>query len=125
MNVLRIIFIILALFSLVCAVKGFKDKRRNIGFCILALMIALGDVFSFVLMGVQMFKDASKVFIPYYVMHAWFLFVFLIMTILIDKNRHYIVSLVMSAIVCIYQTYLVISQNFGARIFSFQKRIYF
>ena len=71
MVLLKAIFIILFIFSLGCAIKGMMDKRRNIGFCFLALMVALGDIFSYVLLGVQSFRDASGVFLPYYILHAW------------------------------------------------------
>lgn len=125
MIVLNILFVLLFLFSVGCAVNGFMDKRRNIGFIIVALMVALGDAFSFALLGARMVKNASNIFLPYYILHAWSLFAFLIMLILIDRNRRYVVSVVLSAVICIYQTYLVISHYFGARIFAFQKRIYF
>lgn len=118
MNILKIVFVLLFLFSMGCAVKGERDKRRNIGFCILAVMVAIGDCFSFVALNVQNIKAASNVFLPYYILHAWSLFVFLIMVILIDRSKRYVISVVLSAVVCIYQTYLVISHYLGARIFS-------
>ena len=125
MDILRIIFIILFLFSMGCAIKGITEKRRNVAFVILALMIAASDLFSFAIVEAHMVKNASDILLPYYILHAWSLLAFLVMVILIDHRRNYIVAVVMAVFVCIYQTYLVISQYLGGRVFSFQRRIYF
>ena len=125
MNVLKIVFSVLFVISILCAGRAVLYKRKNIGYILLALCIAAGDLFSYFLMDVQNYKDATKIFLPYYLLHAWALFIFMLMIVLIDKNKKNIVFLVLSAIVCGYQTYLVISQYRGARVFSFQKRIYF
>ena len=125
MNVLKIVFSVLLVISILCAGRAVLYKRKNIGYILLALCIAAGDLFSYFLMDVQNYKDATKIFLPYYLLHAWALFIFMLMIVLIDKNKKNIVFLVLSAIVCGYQTYLVISQYRGARVFSFQKRIYF
>ncbi len=125
MFVLKMVFIALGLLSLACGVRGLMLKRKNIGFVILSVLIALADIISFVTLNVQNAKDASGVLLPYYIFHAWSLFVFLIMIILIDKGRRSAVALSLSALVCLYQTFLVIMQYRGSRLFMFQKRVYF
>ena len=125
MFLLRILFIVLALVSTACLVRGALNRRKNIGFLVTSAMIMLGDALFVCLLGVQSAKTASYILLPYYILHAWFLFAFLIMIILIDRFRHFWGWLAVSFGVCAYQTYLVISQFFGARVFSFQKRIYF
>lgn len=125
MDFLKIIFCTLFIVTMLCAVKGIKDKRRNIGFVLLALSIAVMDIICILILNIQNFKSAANVFLPYFIFHAWTLFIFLQMIIFIDRNKNYIISLILAAIICIYQTYLVISQYLGDRIFAFQKIIYF
>lgn len=125
MLLLRFVFAVLFLISAGCTVKGALEKRRNIGFLITSAMIAIGDAFCIFVLGIQDAKGATKILLPYYILHAWLLFAFMIMIILIDRYRRLWGYLVPAAVACIYQTYLVVSQYFGARIFSFQKRIYF
>ena len=88
-------------------------------------IMACDDLVCFALLGTDSSKQASRVLLPHYMLHALFLLSFLIMIIMIDRYRHFLVCVVVSACACIYQAYLVISQYFGARVFSFQKRIYF
>ena len=125
MLLLRFVFAVLFLISAGCTVKGALEKRRNIGFLITSAMIAIGDAFCIFVLGIQDAKGATKILLPYYILHAWLLFAFMVMIILIDRYRRLWGYLVPAAVACIYQTYLVVSQYFGARIFSFQKRIYF
>ena len=88
-------------------------------------VIAVSDLLCVFLVGVKNAKGASSVLLPYYILHAWLLFTMLLMIILIDRYLSFIISIIISAGVCLYQTYLVIRQYMGARVFSFQKRIYF
>ncbi len=125
MLMLKVLFALLALVSLACAAREFIEKQKNIGFIILCIMITVFDIMYIVLLGAQNAKSATKVLLPFYVLFAWFLPVFLLMIVLIDKIKKYWIYLILPAIISGYQTYLVISQYFGARIFSFQKRIYF
>ena len=125
MVILKVAFISLIIVSLACAVRGLIDKRRNIGFVILSFLIAVADGFSFAVIDVPTIKQASDILLPYYIVHAWSLFVFIITIVLIERHKRYVVVLILSAITCAYQTYLVISQYLGARVFSFQRRIYF
>ncbi|MBE5924657.1 MAG: response regulator [Lachnospiraceae bacterium] len=125
MYILKAVFIILFLISMGCVVKGIADKRRNIGYIILTLMIATGNLFSIGVLDLNQIRYSSNIFLPYYIMHAWSFFAFLLMVILIEQKKRHIVSVVMTTLICIYQTYLIASQYFGARILSFQKRIYF
>ena len=125
MYILRALYIVLALTSVACIVAGAKQKRRNIGFLLTAGIIAVSDLICAFLVGAENPKQAGRVLLPYYVLHAWFLFAMLIMIILIDRYRQFLVALIISAGVCLYQTYLVIAQYRGERIFSFQKRVYF
>ena len=126
MLVLRILFIVLCLVSLACGVRGLMYKRKNIGFLILSVMVAVADIFSFVLLNVQNAKDATNILLPYYILHAWSLFVFLVMITLIDRGRRrYIFAMIISGLLCIYQTFLIIMQYRGSRLIIFQKRVYF
>ncbi|SCY80699.1 Hpt domain-containing protein [Lachnospiraceae bacterium XBB2008] len=125
MYVLRALYIVLALTSVACIVAGAKQKRRNIGFLLTAGIIAVSDFLCAFLVGANNAKQAGSVLLPYYVLHAWFLFAMLIMIILIDRYRQFIAAVIISAGGCLYQTYLVFAQYKGARIFSFQKRVYF
>ena len=125
MTLLNIVFVVLSLISAACAVRNGIDKRRNIGFIAVSVMIAISDIMYIVLLGVRDAKAAARVLLPYYILHAWFLLAFLLMILLIDRFRRFAVLLVVPAGVCIYQTYLCVSQFLGARVFSFQKRIYF
>ncbi|MCR5702723.1 MAG: response regulator [Lachnospiraceae bacterium] len=125
MYILKAVFVILFLISMSCVLNGIADKRRNIGFIVLTLMISAGNLFSIGVLDPGPIRYNSNIFLPYYIMHAWSLFAFLLMVILIEQKKRHIVSVVVSVLVCIYQTYLIVSQYFGARILSFQKRIYF
>ena len=122
---LRVMFIILFLVSIACTVRGVVDKRRNIGYVLMSAMISIGDIFYVILLGVGDAKAASKVLLPYYILHAWLLFAFMLMIILIERYKKTALFLIAPALLCIYQTYLVISHSFGARIFTFQKRMTF
>ncbi len=125
MTLLSILFVVLFIVSVTCTIAGAMDKRKNIGFLIVSAINAIGDLFCVPLIGAQDIKAVSKYLLPYFILHAWFLFAFLVMVILIDRYRQWMVCLILSAGLCIYQTYLVISQYLGARIFSFQRRIFF
>ena len=125
MVILKIVFTAAALLSLACGARGLLFKRKNIGFVVLSVLIAAADVFSFVLLNADNAKAAQNILLPYYILHAWSLLAFLIMVIQIDKGRRYIIAIILSALVCIYQTFLVIMQYRGTRLFSFQKRVYF
>ena len=125
MNTLKIAISVLCVLSILCAVRGVLYKRRNIGFVILALMVAASGMVSFFILDIQNFKDAGKYFLPYYILHAWLFFAFILTIALMDKSKRSIPFLALSVIICGYQTYLAVSQYSGARIFSFQKRIFF
>ena len=116
---------VMAIVCIVCAVVEARMKRKNIGFIILAIFTAVSDISSIAIINVSNAKEASKMLLPYYILHAWFFFVFLIMIILVGRHKKLLPPIILSAIICLYQTYLVISQYMGARVFSFQKRIYF
>ena len=62
MDFLKIIFCTLFIVTMLCAVKGIKDKRRNIGFVILALSIAVMDIICILILNIQNFKSAANVF---------------------------------------------------------------
>ena len=125
MLALRIIFISLTIASLLCLFIGARYKRRNVGFILADAILTVCNIVCFALIGVHNAGGASKVLLPYYILHCWMLFAVVLMIVSIDKYRNFIISIILAAIVCLYQTYLVVSQYFGARIFSFQKRIYF
>ena len=116
---------VMAIVCIVCAVVEGRMKRKNIGFMVFAIFAAVADISSIAIINVSNAKEASKMLLPYYILHAWFFFVFLIMIILVGRHKKLLLPIILSAIICLYQTYLVISQYMGARIFSFQKRIYF
>ena len=125
MGALNIIIIILTIISIVCVVKCALYKRTNIGFILMVMTIIGMDVVSFRLSGVKSAKDAGNVLLPFYIFHSWQLFAALLMVTLIDRYKRFIIATIISAAACIYQTYLVICQYGGGRIFSFQKRVYF
>ena len=125
MYVIISLLVLLFLVSLACLIAGARLKRKNIGFLIMTGIIALCDLICIALVNVHNAREAGNVLMPYYILHAWMLFAVLVMIIMVDRYKKFIIPCVLSAIVCIYQTYLAISQYFGARIFSFQKRIYF
>ncbi len=125
MNILRIVFVILLMGATACTVVGALDKRRNVGFLITSVCIMASNVMCFIHLGVQNPKEASNVLYPYYILHAWFLFAFLFMLTNINHMRKFFFMLIPAGLACLYQTYLVISQYMGARIFLVQKRIYF
>ena len=106
-------------------VQGIKLKRKNIGYLIVTALITVSDVICIMLLTVRNAKEASRILLPYYIVHAWLLFGVLLMVIYIDRFRKFIVPLIVSAVFSLYQTYLVITQYKGARVFSFQKRVYF
>ncbi len=125
MLALRVIYAFLFALSVLCIIGAARVKRTNIGFILMAAVIAVSDILCVVLVGATSARTASGVLLPYYILHAWLLFSMLFMIILIDRYRSFVISLIISAGACIYQTYLAVSQYFGARIFSFQKRVYF
>ncbi|MBE5870389.1 MAG: response regulator [Lachnospiraceae bacterium] len=125
MGLLKFLFMIFFIVSVACGVVGAMDKRRNNGFLAVAAIIAAGDLICVPILGAQDMVVVSKVLLPYQFLHAWFLFAILVMIILVDRYRQWPGCLVLSAGLCIYQTYLVVSQYMGARIFSFQRRIFF
>ena len=125
MLILRILFIVMSLFSLGCGIRGLTFKRKNIGFVILSVVIAVADVFSFVLLNAQNAKDATNILLPYYILHAWSLFAILVMITQIDRGRRYFFALIVSGLACCYQTFLIIMQYRGSRLLTFQKRVYF
>ncbi len=122
---LSILFVFLCLGSLGCLVQGIKQKRRNIGYLICVVTIIISDVICLMLPGIRNPREAQRILLPYYLMHAWFLFGTMVMIIMIDRIRSFIIPVIIGFILSAYQSFLVISQYLGARIFSFQKRVYF
>ncbi|MBR1861890.1 MAG: response regulator [Lachnospiraceae bacterium] len=125
MLVLKVIFVLLTFVSAGCVIWGAIYKRKNTGFLLTAAEVAVCDVLSFMLIGVQSAKDAKNILLVYYIVHAWLLFTILIMILRIERHRGFITLVCISGVTCAYQTYLAVSQFFGARIFSFAKKIYF
>ncbi len=125
MNILRLVFTGLFLLSLICAIRGLMYKRKNIGFVIASLMIATVDILCVFILGIDNVKEASNRYLLYFLLHAWSLFAFLLMLLGIEKKRSNKIFLAITGLICCYQTYLVVSQYRGDRIFSFSKRIFF
>ena len=125
MLLLKLIFASLSVISVFCGIKNLFDKQKNPGFIILCWMIAFFDILYIFIAGAHSPKEASNVLLLFYALFAWILPVFMVMVIYIDRIKKQMVYLIGPVIISLYQTYLVISQFFGARIFSFQKRIYF
>ncbi|MBQ7558450.1 MAG: response regulator [Lachnospiraceae bacterium] len=122
---LTVIFLALSLVSVLCAVRGGTKKRRNNGFILLSMMVAVTDVLCVALLNADK-KSALNVFVVYYILHAWLIFAFLLMILLLsDRHRRFLIIAAVSAVICIYQTYLIISQKFGGRIFTVSKKIRF
>ncbi len=119
------VFIILIVISLFCAYKGIVDRRKNIGLILMAVLVVLDDVICLFVDDLGSTKEATKLLLPHYIIHAWLFFATLLMVIMIGRQKKYAIVAGASAALCVYQTYLVVSQYFGARIFSFQKRIFF
>ncbi|MBQ9333882.1 MAG: response regulator [Lachnospiraceae bacterium] len=125
MYLLRILFVFLCLGSLGCLVQGIRLKRKNIGYLISIIALVFSDLVCIMLLGARTARDAQNILLPYYIFHAWFIFGTMLMIIHIDRIRSFIIPSIISCALGIYQTYLIITQYFGARVFSFQKRIYF
>lgn len=111
--------------TLACACLAMRAKRVNVGYMVMTAVTAFSNILCILLPGVRTASEARNVLIPAYIMHAWLLFAILILIVLIDRFRHLVIATVISGCICIYQTFLAVSQFFGARIFSFQKRVYF
>ncbi len=125
MLALRIIFIILAVISFACAVLGALSKRKNIGFIITSLMVGGCDIIWFALLGVKNARQAGNILLPYYILHALILAVYLYMTYLIDRNKKLVFFMIPVAGLSLYEVFIIVSQYFGMRILQFNKRIYF
>ncbi|MCR5595513.1 MAG: response regulator [Lachnospiraceae bacterium] len=121
----KFLFILFALAVMACAIIEFRHKRRNYGFTAVCLIVSICDLLCTGLISAQSVRDARYILLPYYILHAWLLFAFFIMIIRIEGVKRFKPLIGVSALICVYQTYLAVSQYFGARIFSFQKRIYF
>ena len=92
MYVLRGLYAFLALSSVACIAAGIKQKRSNIGFLITAALITACDFVCILLLGVTNVKSAGGVFLPYYILHSWMLFAILLMIIMVDRYRSFIVG---------------------------------
>ncbi len=115
---LRVLFSILFLFSLACMIKGLRFKRKNPGYVVVAGVISVCDLLCIAIVGAQNAKEAAVVLLPYYILHSWLLFAFLIMVVQTDRFRRFTPVLIVSAALCAYQTYLVVRQYMGERIRS-------
>ena len=125
MLALRIIFIILAVVSFVCAVLGTLSKRKNIGFIITSIMVGACDIIWFALLGVKNAQQAGRILLPYYILHALIPALYLLMTFLIDRNKKLYFFMIPISVISLYQVFIIVSQYFGMRILQFSKRIYF
>ncbi len=123
MSVLQILFLVLSGGSIACSIIGAVAKRRNIGYIITSAMVAAGDVFCFVLLRADSAKAAADILLPSLILNAWFLFAMLIMMILVDRKRRFTIMIAPAAVICLYQTYIVVSQYLGKRIFIFRQKV--
>ncbi|MCR4792929.1 MAG: response regulator [Lachnospiraceae bacterium] len=125
MLALRIIFIVLAIVSLLFAINGAIGKRKNTGYLIMALLVVCSDIISFLVLGANNAQEASKFLIPYYFVHAWIptAFLFMIVKTLIGKRGRLL--LIMQSLISLYQNYIIVLQIRGERILQFQKKIFF
>ena len=123
--ILLITFILLFGLSVFCCVKGILFKRRNIGFIVASVIISACDLLCCGLLNARGPKDVENILLPYYILHGWLFFAIILMIVKMGKLKMALPTVIVSGIACAYQTYLCISQFFGARIFSFSKKIFF
>ena len=123
---LIIVFVLLFLLSAFCLVRGAIFKRRNIGFVGTAAIVAACDILCCVLISVRSAKSVQNTFLVYYIVHGWMFFAIVLMIARMGRmKKSAIPILITSGLACGYQTYLCVSQFFGARVFSFSKKIFF
>ena len=111
--------------SAYCCVKGILFKRRNMGFVAVSAIICICDVLCAVLVAARGAQMVEDVMLPYYIFHGWLFFAIILMTARMGRLKGTVMALIPSFLACAYQTYLCVSQFFGARIFSFSKKILF
>ena len=96
MLALKIIYGFLILLSLGCIALALRVKRKNIGFLFMTATIAVSDILCVILIDAKTARAARDVLLPEYIVHAWVLFGMLIMIIMIDRFRHFGISLIFS-----------------------------
>ena len=125
MLALKIVFIILAVMCFGCAALGAISKRRNIGFIVTSLMIAGCDILCVVLLGSKNADQAKSALLPYYILHAIILVVYMLMMLLIDRIKKSGLIMIPMSVLCLYQVIIIVSQYLGRRILQFSKKIFF
>ena len=125
MLALKILFIVLATISLVCIIIGAVNKRRNIGYLLTGSLVIFADIIAFLVIGVDNAAEASKVLIPYYLIHSWVCTAFFFMIINTLLNKRVRILMIPMILISLYQDYIIILQMKGERILQFQKRIFF
>ena len=125
MNVIKILFIFLAMMSIFCASLDAKFKRRNYGYIAATVLIAISDIICSFLFDVSGVNEVRNVMVAYYICHAWILFSILWMMIGMDKNGRFKILLLPVAFTSTYQTVLMASQLLGNKVIFFQKHIMF
>ncbi len=124
MLALRILFVVLAVLSLVCTIAGVLVKRKNIGYILMALLVVAANIVAFLVLGVNNAEEASRILIPYYIIHAWVPAAFLLMVIMTLLNKRTRLLMIPVALMSLYQNYIMMLQLRGERILQFQKRIF-
>ena len=61
MLALRILFVVLAVLSLVCTIAGVLVKRKNIGYILMALLVVAANIVAFLVLGVNNAEEASRI----------------------------------------------------------------
>ena len=125
MLALKILFIVLATISLACIIIGAVNKRRNIGYLLTGSLVIFADIIAFHVIGVDNAAEASKVLIPYYLIHSWVCTAFFFMIINTLLNKRARILMIPMILISLYQDYIIILQMKGERILQFQKRIFF
>ena len=121
---LQIMLLGLALVSSACAVIAALNKRRNIGFIITAVIVAVCDVICVLLFQSKKVLDVKNYLTAYYFCYAWLFFgVFWTITKM-GHNKFNKFLAIPLFLISAYQTVMMVGTYFGNRIMFFSKHIF-
>lgn len=122
--IFRMVFLLLALVSLGCMVSAALAKRRNNGFLLATLFVAVCDVICFVLLGCKNVGTARNVLAAYYICYAWLYFAVLWTVSVMGKHRLFKWYGIPVFTGSVFQTVVMAGNYFGKRSISLSKHIF-